>query len=243
VPEGRRESFRVTLTVLRLYLARQRGDLRALAEEAEQLQSGDALDVTELGFGEELRALALISLGIAELWLLRLGEAEAHLERGVALARRIGRPLLEISGLAHWGLVASFRSSGLAVERGQQAIELAQQHGWGGAPLVAIAYPMLASSCGTCTTSSAPTAAWRPSTGPALLACSRPSRTGPEASRPHPSLTRCSGRAGTNWCRRAWPGQLSRSARAAMAGPMARSRTFPKPITSAGGAAVSGLPW
>jgi LuxR family transcriptional regulator, maltose regulon positive regulatory protein len=62
------------------------------------------------------------------------------------LARRIGRPLLEINGLAHWGLVASFRSPALAVERGRQAIELAQRHGWGGEPLVAIAYPMLAAS-------------------------------------------------------------------------------------------------
>ena len=83
--------------------------------------AADALDVAQLGLGEELRALALISLGIAELWSLRLHEAEGHLERGVALARRIGRPFLEISGLAHWGLLASFRSPALAVERGRQA--------------------------------------------------------------------------------------------------------------------------
>jgi LuxR family transcriptional regulator, maltose regulon positive regulatory protein len=49
-------------------------------------------------------------------------------------------------GLAHFGLVASFRSSALAVERGRQAIELAQRNGWSGEPLVAIAYPMLAGS-------------------------------------------------------------------------------------------------
>jgi len=122
VPESRREQFRVTLAVLRLYLARQHGDLRAVAEQVEQLRSADALDVARLGLGAELRALALISLGIAELWSSRLGEAEGHLERGIALARRIGRPLLEIGGLAQWGLVASFRSSALAVERGLQAI-------------------------------------------------------------------------------------------------------------------------
>jgi LuxR family maltose regulon positive regulatory protein len=62
------------------------------------------------------------------------------------LARRIGRPFLEINGLAHWGVAASFRSSALAVEHGRQAIELAQRHGWSGDPLVAIAYPMLAGS-------------------------------------------------------------------------------------------------
>lgn len=110
------------------------------------MQSAGALDVAQPGLGEELRVLALISLGIAELWSLRLHEAEGHLERGVALARRAGRPLLEIIGLAHWGLVASFRSPALAVERGLQAIGLAQRHGWGGEPLVAIAYPMLAGS-------------------------------------------------------------------------------------------------
>jgi LuxR family transcriptional regulator, maltose regulon positive regulatory protein len=146
VPAERGDHFQVTLAVLRLYLARQRGDLRAVAEEVEQLQSAGPLDVAEVGLGEGLRALALISLGIAELWSLRVDEAEGHLERGVALARRIGRPFLEISGLAYWGVVASFRSSTLAAERGMQAIELARRHGRSGDPLVAIAYPMLAGS-------------------------------------------------------------------------------------------------
>src|SRR6185437_12381242 len=64
VPADRREQFRVTLAVLRLYLARQRGDLEAIAQEAEQLKSADALDGAQPGLSEELRALALISLGI-----------------------------------------------------------------------------------------------------------------------------------------------------------------------------------
>jgi len=146
VPADRREQFRVTLAVLRLYLARQRGDLEAIAQEAEQLKSADALDGAQPGLSEELRALALISLGIAELWSVRVGEAETQLERGVALARRIGRPYLEINGLAHWAVAASFRSSALAAERGRQAIELARRHGWSGEPAVAIAYLMLAGS-------------------------------------------------------------------------------------------------
>ena len=77
---------------------------------------------------------------------MRVGEAETQLERGVALARRIGRPYLEINGLAHWAVAASFRSSALAAERGRQAIELARRHGWSGEPAVAIAYLMLAGS-------------------------------------------------------------------------------------------------
>jgi len=146
VPADRRDHFRVTLAVLRLSLARKRGDLPAVAEEVEQLQSVVTVDVAQPGLREELRALALISLGIAELWSSRVHEAEAHLEQGVALARRVGQPFLEIHGLAHWGVVASFRSPALAVERGRQAIEVMRRHGWSEEPLVAIAYPMLASS-------------------------------------------------------------------------------------------------
>jgi LuxR family transcriptional regulator, maltose regulon positive regulatory protein len=112
VPAGRRERFRVTVAVLRLYLARQLGDAQAVAEQAGELRSADALDAAQLGLGEDLRAIALVSLGVAELWsspprFSGLREAEAHLERGIAVARR---------------------------------------HGWSGAPLVAIAYPALASS-------------------------------------------------------------------------------------------------
>jgi LuxR family maltose regulon positive regulatory protein len=49
VPAPRRDHFRVTLAILRLYLARQGGDLQAVAEEVEQLQSADALDVPQGG--------------------------------------------------------------------------------------------------------------------------------------------------------------------------------------------------
>jgi LuxR family maltose regulon positive regulatory protein len=68
VPAGRRQHFRIMLAVLRLCLARQRGDLRAVAQEVEQLRSADDLDVAQFGLGTELRAFALISLGLAELW-------------------------------------------------------------------------------------------------------------------------------------------------------------------------------
>jgi LuxR family maltose regulon positive regulatory protein len=41
---------------------------------------------------QDLRALALTSLGTAELWALRAEEAEQYREQGGSLARRIGRP-------------------------------------------------------------------------------------------------------------------------------------------------------
>ena len=100
---------------------RRHGGCRPLAE---------APDAAQPGLGEELRALALISLGITEVWTARFEEAERHLEQGVALARRIGRPYLEFTGLAYLAAVEIFRSFARAAERSRQAIELAERHGW-----------------------------------------------------------------------------------------------------------------
>ena len=102
VPADRRGRSQVALAVVRLRVARQRGDLPAVAEQAHQLldSAGDA-NPARLGGGEDLRALALISLGVAEVWTARFEEADRHLGQGIALAHRIGRPYLEVTGLAH----------------------------------------------------------------------------------------------------------------------------------------------
>src|SRR4029077_10780811 len=92
------------------------------------------------GLGGDLRALALIDLGIAELWTSRFDEADRHLEDGVALARQIGRPYLEVTGLAYWAQLMSWRSFPLGTQRSLQAIELASQHGWADEPVAGVAY-------------------------------------------------------------------------------------------------------
>ncbi len=131
VPNGRREHLQLLLGVVRLLVARQRGNLPAVTEEARRLQAiADAPDAAPPSLGEDLRALALISLGITEFWTARFAEAERHLGNGVALARRIGRPYLEFSGLGCQASVEFFRSFRPAAERARQAIELARRHGW-----------------------------------------------------------------------------------------------------------------
>jgi LuxR family maltose regulon positive regulatory protein len=92
----------------------------------------------------ERRALALVSLGIAETWAYRSEEATRHLEQGVALARQIGRPYLELTGLAHGAQIASSRSLVLSEQWSIEAIELAERHGWGEEPIVGVAYGQLA---------------------------------------------------------------------------------------------------
>jgi LuxR family maltose regulon positive regulatory protein len=144
VPADRHGRLQVMLTVLRLQLARQRGDLPAVAEEADRLFAAvDAPDAVLPGLGEDLRALAMISLGIAELWTARSAVAKRHLEQGVALARRIGRPFLELTALAHGSTVTVARSYRLGAQQSRQAIELAERHGWGEEPVAGIAYLQL----------------------------------------------------------------------------------------------------
>jgi LuxR family transcriptional regulator, maltose regulon positive regulatory protein len=143
VPADRRGRFEVVLVILQLSLASQRGDLPVVVEQAQRLLApGRAADAAPLvnGADEDLRTLALVSLGAAELWFLRAEEAERHLELGVALARRIGRPFLEAGALAHSAWAASFRSFALAAERSIAATELAQRHGWTEEPAIAVAY-------------------------------------------------------------------------------------------------------
>jgi LuxR family transcriptional regulator, maltose regulon positive regulatory protein len=143
-PSDRRERERVVLAVVRMRLARQRGDVAAVAEQAQPLLApAGATDAAALGLGEDLRALALINLGIAELWTPRFEEADRHLEQGVALARRIGRPFLEVTGLAHWANLLSWRSFPLGAQRASEAIELAGRHGWTEEPVAGIAYLVL----------------------------------------------------------------------------------------------------
>jgi LuxR family maltose regulon positive regulatory protein len=144
VPGGRHEQLQVLLEMVRLLLARQRGNPPAVAEEARRLQAiAEAPDAALPGLGEELRGLALISLGITEVWAAQFEVAERHLEQGVALARRIGRPFLEFSGLAHQAVIETYRSFAQAAERSRQAIELARRHGWTDEPTAGTAYVML----------------------------------------------------------------------------------------------------
>jgi LuxR family maltose regulon positive regulatory protein len=131
--------------VVRLLLARQHGDPPAVVEQAQRLQAlAEAPDATQPGLGEELRALALVSLGMTEFWAARPAEARRHLEQGVALARRIGRPHLEFSGLAYQAVSEIPRSFTRAAERSRQAIELARRHGWTDEIAAGFAYAALA---------------------------------------------------------------------------------------------------
>ena len=145
VPEARRAQAQLLLGVARLLLARQRADLPTAVEEARRLEAmAEIPDPARPALGEDLRALALISLGSAELRAARFEDADRHLDHGVALARQIGRPFLEFTGLAYQASAGIYRSFARVAERGMQAIELARRHGWTDEPAAGIASVMLA---------------------------------------------------------------------------------------------------
>jgi LuxR family transcriptional regulator, maltose regulon positive regulatory protein len=144
VPAARQERTQVLLDGLWMWLARRRGDLPAVTKQAQQLLAPtEAAASVPLGPGEDLRALALINLGIAELSAADFSEADRHLGQGAALAHRIGRPYLELTGLAHRSELAALRSFTRGAQRSRQAIELARQHGWSDEPIAAVAYTVL----------------------------------------------------------------------------------------------------
>jgi LuxR family maltose regulon positive regulatory protein len=143
-PDGRGVQAQLLLGIVRLLVVRQRGDLPTVAEEVRRLEVlAEAPDTTQPALGQDLRALALIVLGITAVWTGRFQEAERHLKRGVALAHQTGRPFLVFTGLAHLTAVEMFRSYARAAGRGRQAIELAERHGGASDPAAGTACMVL----------------------------------------------------------------------------------------------------
>jgi LuxR family maltose regulon positive regulatory protein len=77
-----------------------------------------------------------------------LTEARRHLEEGLTLARRIGRPYLETGCLAHLAIAAplSGRSASAGLEFAEEAVAIAEAHGLATNPIVALAFAIGAGS-------------------------------------------------------------------------------------------------
>jgi LuxR family transcriptional regulator, maltose regulon positive regulatory protein len=154
-PPERRRRLRVAIASLQLSLARRRGDLAGVIEHVRFLASPVTGPSDEdIALDSDLRAVALMNLGIAEAWALGLPDAERHLLEGADLAREIGRPYLDVSCLAQLGFAVIFRdaatpkirSFATIQRRCREAIALAERHGWGTEPVIAPALIMLAAT-------------------------------------------------------------------------------------------------
>jgi LuxR family maltose regulon positive regulatory protein len=93
VPSERRRAFDVYVAVIEVELARRRSDLPKAQEATRGLEAalGAAAEANELPVRPDYRALALLNLGIAELWAGRPYDALQHLEDALNRTRRISR--------------------------------------------------------------------------------------------------------------------------------------------------------
>jgi LuxR family maltose regulon positive regulatory protein len=137
-PPASRSHLAVAIASLRLALARHSGRFSEVIEQVKMLDALMADASSEsLAMGSELRGVTLLNLGIVETWTGRLLEAERHLSDGAALARRTGRPYLEVACRAHQGFPSKLVSVMTARDRGRQAVALAERYGLADRPILA----------------------------------------------------------------------------------------------------------
>ena len=137
-PPARRRRLEVAIASLRLAIARRSGQFTEVMEQVNLLDASISDESSDqIGMGSELRAVALLNLGIVETWSGRLADAERHLAEGAALAQAIGRPYLEVACRAHQGFPSKLVSVASARERGRQAVALAERYGFGDRPILA----------------------------------------------------------------------------------------------------------
>ncbi|OHV47397.1 LuxR C-terminal-related transcriptional regulator [Pseudofrankia sp. BMG5.36] len=144
-PAVHRDQLNLAIASLDLLLARLRGHFDGVIAQIDTLSSAGTIG-GGLALGADLRALALMNLGVTEAWSLRLADSERHLRDGAALAHDINRPYLEVACRAHLGFAAIAHSFGQARQHCEDAIALAARHGWATAPVIA---PALATLAGT----------------------------------------------------------------------------------------------
>jgi len=148
-PPDRQRRLQVAIASLKLSLARRRGHLASVVEQVKFLASPvTGRSDEDIALGSDLRAVALMNLGIAEVWSLGRPDAldaERHLREGAVLAREIGRPYLEVACLAQLGFASLVLHSFATTQRHcREAITLADRYGWSTEPVIAPALIMLA---------------------------------------------------------------------------------------------------
>jgi LuxR family maltose regulon positive regulatory protein len=146
-PPARQRRLQLAIASVDLLSARLRGDFDSIFEQAGVLLSpDDGQPSADVALSSDLKAVALLNLGVTEAWSLRLADSERHLAEGAVLAARIGRPYLEVACLAHLGFASTRHSFASARQRCEEAIAVAARHGWDGEAVAAPALAALANA-------------------------------------------------------------------------------------------------
>jgi LuxR family transcriptional regulator, maltose regulon positive regulatory protein len=146
-PPARRRRLQMAIASVDLLSARLRGNFDSIFDQAGAvLCPGDGQPSADAALSSDLKAVALLNLGVTEAWSLRLADSERHLAQGAALACRIGRPYLEVACLAHLGFASTGHSFAMARQRCEEAIVVAAGHGWDAEAVTAPALAALANA-------------------------------------------------------------------------------------------------
>jgi LuxR family transcriptional regulator, maltose regulon positive regulatory protein len=146
-PPARQHRLEVTIAALKLSLARKRGHLAGVVEQVRFLALPIIAQSDEdIALNSDLRAVALMNLGTVEAWSLGNTDSQRHLQESADLARRIGRPYLEVACLAEIAFASKIDPFATTRRRCQEAIALAEEHGWGAEPVIS---PALVNLAGT----------------------------------------------------------------------------------------------
>ena len=129
VPVESLHRFDVAFSALGLYVARLRGDLEGALVTGRELARQGGL---EPGLVDgDLRAFALVNLGIAELWTGELEAAGHHLERARGAADEAGHDWIVVIAVSHLAALSTMTDDfPRAARLAGDALALAERHGW-----------------------------------------------------------------------------------------------------------------
>jgi LuxR family maltose regulon positive regulatory protein len=131
LPAERQPAYHVGIATLRLGLARRQGHFDSIIEQINFFNTADEdCPVSNTPLSAVLSAVALMNLGIVEMWSGRLADADEHLREGAELAQQIGQPYIEVTCLANMGFTSKIRSFANALEQSARAVKLADSFGW-----------------------------------------------------------------------------------------------------------------
>ncbi|HZX01469.1 LuxR C-terminal-related transcriptional regulator [Kribbella sp.] len=146
LPADRGYRLRTTIAALDLLVARLRGNFDGVAGDLDALPAATTMSATDLALSNDARATALLNLGVAAAWSLRLADGEKYLRQGAELAHELRRPYLEVACLAHLGFTATSGSLTRVRRYCDEAIAMATRHGWASEPVIAPAYITLSAT-------------------------------------------------------------------------------------------------
>ena len=146
VPEDRRRRFEIMLYATRLSLARRIGDFQSVLDAPQPVALfAEPLSNEDIAMQSDARAFSLMNLGIVEVWSARREDGEQHLTAAEDIAKRIGRPYLEVSCQVHRAQSLTWSSFAAARLIAEEVIATAERHGWQDDPVAGAALVVLGS--------------------------------------------------------------------------------------------------